>query len=50
MGGLGPAVILPVSVLAETVGAQVTMASLGLLVLAYGLANIAFNRSVRKLA
>ena len=50
MGGLGPAVILPVSVLAETFGAQVTMASLGLLVLAYGLANIAFNRSVRKLA
>ena len=49
-GGLMPAVILPVSVLAGTVGAPVTMASLGLVVLVFGLANIAFNRPVRVLA
>ncbi|MQG76801.1 MAG: MFS transporter [SAR202 cluster bacterium] len=49
-GGLMPAVILPVSALAGTVGAPVTMASLGLVVLVFGLANIAFNRQLRKLA
>jgi hypothetical protein len=45
-----PAVILPVSALAGTVGTPVTMASLGLVVLVFGLANIAFNRPVRVLA
>jgi MFS family permease len=48
-GGLAPAVILPVAGLAGTFGAQVTMGSLGVVVLAFGLLNIAFNRSVRKL-
>ena len=49
-GGLMPAVILPVSALAGTVGAPVTMASLGVVVLIFGLGNIAFNGQVRKLA
>ena len=48
-GGLMPAVILPVSALAGTVGAPVTMASLGVVVLVFGLANIALNRQVRTL-
>ena len=49
-GGLMPAVILPVSALAGSLGAPATMATLGLVVLVFGLANIAFNRQVRVLA